>query len=191
MQVPLHIAYEGGLESSPSLQQRIEREVARLERFGERITSCHVSLRGRSGNRRQGDLYHIRVRLAVPGREVVVDRNPSADHAHEDPYVAIRDAFAAARRQLQDHARRAEGSVKRHAPPPHGKVARIIADQGYGFIQTSDGQDIYFHRNAVSQGGFDQLTVGDEVAFTEVFGEKGSQASTVRKLGKSHILEAP
>ncbi len=192
MQVPLHVAYEGKLDASPSLKQRIEREAERLERFGESITSCHVTIRGRSGNRRQGDLFDVRLRLAIPGRaDVVVDRNPSADHAHEDPYVAIRDAFDAARRQLQDHARREDGAVKRHAAPPHGKVARIIADEGYGFIETPDGQDIYFHRNAVAHGGFDALTVGDEVAFVEVAGEKGSQASTVRKLGKTHILEGP
>ena len=65
---------------------------------------------GRSGRHRQGDLYQVRLQITVPGAaDVMIDRNPSADHAHEDPYVAIRDAFAAARRRLQDIRRRAQG----------------------------------------------------------------------------------
>jgi ribosome-associated translation inhibitor RaiA len=97
MQVPLDIAFEG-LEASAALRERIEKEAAKLERFSSRITACHVALLGRSGRRRQGDLYQVRVRITAPGRaDVVVDRNPSLDHAHEDPHVAIRDAFDAAR----------------------------------------------------------------------------------------------
>jgi ribosome-associated translation inhibitor RaiA len=115
MQVPLHVAYEGGLTPSPSLQNRIEQEANKLERYSHRITACHVAVIGRSKKRRQGDLYGVRLRLVAPGRpDVVVDRNPDADHAHEDAFVAIRDAFNAARRRLQDQERRLAGQVKRH-----------------------------------------------------------------------------
>lgn len=190
MQIPLAITYENGLESSPSLQARIEREAAKLERFSDRITACHVAVVGRSGNRRHGDLFKVRLRLTVPGRvDIVVDRNPDADHAHEDPYVAIRDAFNAARRRLQDHVRRFEGRVKHHEAPPHGRVARLFRDEGYGFIQAADGQEIYFHRNALANGDFEGLQTGAEVRFTEAEGDKGPQASTVHIVGKSHIVE--
>lgn len=191
MSFPLHVAYEGGLKSSPALQARIEREARKLERFGDRITACRVALIGRSGNRRKGDLFQVRIQIVVPGRaEIVVDRNPGADHAHEDPYVALRDAFNAARRQLQDHERRFEGEVKLHEAPPHGRVARIFPEEGYGFIETSDGQEIYFHRNAVVNDDFAHLAPGVEVRFTQSEGDEGPQASTVHKLGKSHIVEA-
>ena len=183
MQVPIHIAFEG-VEGSDSLRRRIEREAAKLERFSSRITACHVALIGRSGNRRHGDLFKVRLRINSPGRpDVVVDRNPDEDHAHEDPYVAIRDAFAAARRRLQDHERRLDGAVKVHEPAPHGRIARLFPDRGYGFIETSEGLEIYFHRNAVVNDVFDDLSPGMEARFTETEGDKGPQASTVHVAG--------
>ncbi|MDR3510762.1 MAG: HPF/RaiA family ribosome-associated protein [Caulobacteraceae bacterium] len=189
MQVPLQLAFEGGLEPSAALHARIEREAAKLEQFSNRITACRVVLIGRSHNRRKGDLYQVRLHISLPGRaDVVVDRNPPADHAHEDPYVALRDAFNAARRQLQDHERRFEGKVKAHEAPPHGRIARLVPEQDYGIIEAADGQEIYFHRNAVVTGDFDALKPGDEVRFAESEGDKGPQASTVHKVGKSHIV---
>ena len=189
MQVPLDITFENGLEPSAALQARIEREAAKLERFCDRITSCHVALVGRSGKRRHGDLFRVRLRLTVPGRaDIIVDRNPDADHAHEDPYVAVRDAFNAARRRLQDHVRRFSAAVKHHEAQPHGRIARLFPD--YGFIEAADGQEIYFHRNAVVNGDFAKMHVGAEVRFTESQGEKGPQASTVHVVGKHHIVDA-
>jgi cold shock CspA family protein/ribosome-associated translation inhibitor RaiA len=184
MQVPLDIAFEG-LEASAALRERIEKEAAKLERFSSRITACHVALLGRSGRRRQGDLYQVRVRITAPGRaDVVVDRNPSLDHAHEDPHVAIRDAFDAARRRLQDHERRFSGKVKHHEGLPHGRIARLFPDQSFGFIETPDGLEIYFHRNAVLNGDFGKLKPGAQVRFAEEEGEKGLQASSV------HLVKA-
>jgi len=189
MQIPLKIDFEGGLAASEALRARIEREAQKLERFSDRITACRVAVIGRSGRHHQGDLYQIRIQITLPGRaDVVVDRNPSADHAHEDPYVAVRDAFNAARRRLQDHQRRFEGRVKSHEAPPHGRVAQLFPEMDYGLIETSDGREVYFHRNAVVNDGFGRLSPGAEVRFAEEEGEKGPQASTVHLIGKSHIV---
>jgi len=188
MQIPLQITFEGGLEASDALQQRIEREARKLERFHDRITSCRVAVIGRAHRRRQGDLYAVRLQITTPvGGDVVVDRNPPADHAHEDAFVTVRDAFAAARRRLQDRRRRAQGQVKVHEAPPEGRVSRVLRDEGYGFIETGDGREVYFHRNAVLNGGFDRLERGSVVRFAEAEGEKGPQASTVHLVGgRSH-----
>ncbi len=189
MQIPLKIAFEGGLTATDAMTARIEREARRLERFSDRITSCRVAVIGRSGRHRQGDLYEVRIQLVMPGRDdVMIDRNPGADHAHEDVYVAIRDAFGAARRRLQDHERKAAGRVKLHEAPPHGRVTQVHLEEGYGFIEASDGREIYFHRNAVLNDGFDRLEPGQEVRFAEEQGEKGPQASTVHLVGKSHVV---
>lgn len=190
MQVPIRISFEGGLEPSDALRARIEREAKKLERFSDRITACRVAVIGRSGRRRHGDLYRVNIRLTLPGRDdIVVDQNPDEDHAHEDAYVAVRDAFEAVRRRLQDHERRFDGRVKSRAAPPHGRVARLFPEEGYGFIESSDGLEVYFHRNAVVNDGFGRLKPGAEVRFVESWGDTGAQASTVQPLGKTHILQ--
>ena len=73
--------------------------------------------------------------------------------------------------------------------PNHGRIARLFKTEGYGFIQASDGNEIYMHRNAVVGNGFDHLSEGDEVRFVlhEGEGEKGPQASTVMPIGKHHL----
>ncbi|MDE2488339.1 MAG: HPF/RaiA family ribosome-associated protein [Alphaproteobacteria bacterium] len=180
MQIPLQVTFEGGLEGSDSLRARIEREAAKLERFHDRITSCRVAVIGRPGRRRQGDLYAVRLQITGPGEaDVVIDRNPPLDHAHEDAFVAIRDAFAAARRKLQDRHRRMQGQVKAHAGQPYGRVTELSPVDDFGMLESEDGRPIYFHRNSVLNGGFDQLKLGSIVRYAEEQGDKGPQASTV------------
>ena len=186
--IPLQIAFEGGLEESPAMRARIEKEAAKLDRFAGHILGCHVAVIGRSGRRRHGDLFAVRLRITRAGLgDVVIDRNPDEDHAHEDVYVAIRDAFNAARRRLQDRERRSGGQVKRHEPQPHGRVSRVDRDEGFGFIEAPDGREVYFHRNAVPGDGFEHLQPGDEVRFIEASGDKGPRASTVRPVHALHL----
>jgi cold shock CspA family protein/ribosome-associated translation inhibitor RaiA len=187
MRLPLQITFEGGLEPSEALKRRIEREAEKLERFHDRITSCRVAVVGRDGHQRHGGLYAVRLQITSPnGADVMIDRNPPQDHAHEDAFVAVRDAFAAARRRLQDRHRRQLGQVKVHEEPPRGRVTKLIAEADYGFLESDDGREIYFHRNAVANGGFEDLRIGAEVRFTERKGEKGPQASTVQVLRRNH-----
>jgi cold shock CspA family protein len=116
----------------------------------------------------------------------VVRRDPPERHAHEDPYVAVRDAFDAARRQVEDYVRKRRGETKSHDTPAHGEISRLLAERDCGFIRSADGREIYFHRNSVLHDGFDRLDVGSEVRYTEEAGEEGPQASTVQRLGKHH-----
>lgn len=185
MQIPLQVTFEGGLEPSPALRARIERESAKLERFHDRITSCRVAVIGRGHRRHHGDLYAVRLQITTPSGEVMIDRNPPADHSHEDAFVAVRDAFAAARRRLQDRQRRAQGQVKVHEGPPLGRILRLFPDEGYGFLETPDGREVYFHRNAVAGDGFERLEAGEEVRFAEAEGEKGPQATIVQPVGRN------
>jgi ribosomal subunit interface protein len=176
------------IDASPSVEARIRARAEELEQFDDRIISCRVVIEA-SHRRHHGDLYHIRVDLKVPGKEIVVKRDPSQHHAHEDIYVAVRDCFDAVRRQLEDHVRRRRGDTKVHEAPMHGRIANLIAEQDYGFISATDGTEIYFHRNAVADHGFERLTVGDEVRYVmhPSEGEKGPQASAVILIGKHHL----
>ena len=192
MLTPVQITFRN-IDPSPAVEAKVRERVEELERFHPRLVSCRVMIEAPNRRRRTGDLFHIRVDVKVPGKEIVVKRDPPEHHAHEDIDVAVRDCFDAARRQLEDHARRQRGDTKVHQVPSHGKIANLIAEQDYGFISASDGMEVYFHRNAVINKGFDKLTVGDEVRFTihPDEGEKGPQASTVVPTGKHHLLPEP
>ena len=114
-------------------------------------------------------------------------KRTEADGAHRYATVAVHEAFDAARRRLEDFAREQRGAVKTHAVPLHGEIVELDTVDGHGVIQSGDNQ-IYFHRASVLDASFDTLTVGTRVAFAEEKGEKGSQASTVRVLGKHHYI---
>lgn len=188
MQTPLQITFRN-LENSPTVEAKIRERVEALERFYNRITSCRVVIEEPNRHHRGGRLYHIRVDLKIPGEEIVVKRDPSEHHAHEDIYVAVHDCFDAVRRQLEDHVRRQRGDIKAHAAPDHGRIASLFAEKDYGFIEASDGTEIYFDRHAVAEKAFDKLAVGDEVRFATHpgEGEKGPQAFAVVPIGKHHL----
>ncbi len=179
MTVPLTISSRG-LDASESVEQQVRQRVDALARLHDRITACKVVLEARHRHH-QGNVFHVSIDIAVPGREIVVNRDPGAHHAHADAHVAIRDAFDAARPQLQDHIRAQGGQVKAHEAPAIGRVVTLFQEKDYGFLAIGDGQEIYFHRNSVPNGGFARLHIGDKVRYVLAVepGEKGPQASTV------------
>src|SRR5271169_3334060 len=189
MQTPLEVDFQG-LPRTPQIQDAIVRHVAQLERRYGRVTSCRVALKGPSGHHQNGGLYEVNIRLALPnGREVNIGRTSQADERYAALMFAINDAFKRARRRLQDHVRRLQGLVKQHDGPPIGTVMRLNPSGEFGFLESGDGREIYFHRNSVLDGGFSRLAAGSRVTFAEEVGEKGPQASTVKLLGK-HGLRA-
>jgi ribosomal subunit interface protein len=176
MEQPLKISFHG-VDPTPAIESRIRERAAWLERFNHDIVSCEVAVEAPHRHQRKAVSFTVRVDLVVKGGELVVGGDQA--HANGDLYVAIRDAFAAARRQLQEHAQRRRGDVKASAQPPHARVARLFGDDGYGFLETPDGREIYFHRNSVLNDRFDRLEVGSAVRFAEEQGVNGPQASTV------------
>lgn len=114
MQSPLRLTFRG-LPPSPAVEARVNRLTEKLERFHGRITSCDVSIESTNSDHQLGRLYRVRVDVVIPGAEIVANREAGRGHEHEDLYVAIRDAFAAVTRQLEDRVRRQRGDVKRHA----------------------------------------------------------------------------
>ena len=176
-----------GMETSPSAEAQVRRRAEELQQFSDRVTACRVTLEAAHRRHRQGTIYQVRVELAVPGGKIVVNREPGEDHAHEDMHVAIRDAFDAARRRLQDHMRRLDGQTKQHEAPSIGRIARVFAERDYAFLETADGEEVYVSRNAVIGGGFGKLKVGDRVRYVvdPEEGENGPQASAVVPLDGS------
>lgn len=185
MQSPVQITFRN-MDPSPAVEAKIRSHAEHLERFDDSIVSCRVVVELQHRHHHQGNLYHVSVDLKVPGAELVAGRSAAQHHAHEDVYVAIRDAFDALRRQLEDHARRERGDVKTHETPAHGRIAELHPE--HGRIETADGREVYFHRNSVLGADFGALAVGDEVRFSEEAGEVGPQATTVHAVGKHHIV---
>lgn len=187
MKQPLQITFRD-IPRSDAVEAKIREKVAKLDEFYDQIMACHVVIEAPHGHHHQGYLFHVRIDLTVPNGEIVINRDPKEHHAHEDAYVAIRDAFDAARRKLQDFARKQRGDVKVHETPPHGTISEIIPSQDFGKIRTFDDREVYFHRNSFLDGDFDALDIGDKVRFVEEAGEKGPQASTVHLIGKHNIV---
>ena len=178
MQVPLEIHFHN-LAKSEAIEAAARERAKKLEQFAASIVSCRVTIGAPHRHHRKGKLYQVSVDVRIPGGEIVAKRGSSDNHAHEDVYVAIRDAFDAARRQLQDRLRIERGKIKLHDGPPHGTVIALIRDQGFGRIATAEGREIYFHRNAVINADFDKLELGASVWFDEEPGDNGPQATTV------------
>ncbi|MHB8872887.1 MAG: HPF/RaiA family ribosome-associated protein [Myxococcaceae bacterium] len=188
MQTPLRITYHQ-MDSSEALNELIREEVDKLESFFDRIISCRVAIEQPHRHHRQGKHFRVRVDVTVPNEQIVVGRDPAEHAGHVDPRLAVSDAFRAASRKLQDYVRRIRYEVKLHEEPPHGRVSRL--EKGYGFIESDDGREIYFHANSVLEGGFAQLEVGTPVRFVEELGDKGPQASTVVPLRAGRAASSP
>ena len=168
------------IRQSPAVAARVREKVEQLERYHPRITGCAVTLEAPSHHHRKaGPQYRVRIELTVPGGRFVVGRDPTKTRAHADLVAAVNAAFREARRRLQDHLRRLDRRVKTHVPPASAVVARLFPDQGYGFLETPDGREIYFHEHSVLRRAFPRLRAGSRVHFVEEVGEEGPQASTV------------
>jgi ribosomal subunit interface protein len=113
MQLPVQVTYRG-MESSASLEDAVREKAAKLEQFYPRLMSCRVVIEEAGRHKTKGRQFVVHVDLTAPGGEIAVNR----DH-HEDVYVALRDAFDAARRKLEDFAREQRGDVKHHGGVKH------------------------------------------------------------------------
>ena len=184
METPLQLDFQG-MDASGTIRNCVLKQIRMLEeRFG-RITACRVVVKAPGEHHRKGGLYEINIRLSLPqGRQVDIGRTAIEDERHADLAFALNDAFKRARRRLQGKTRRMQGNIKVHDGQPTATVVRLDDVSGFGFLQTDDGREIYFHRNSVLNDAFSRLTPGTRTTFTEEMGEKGPQASTVKLLGK-------
>lgn len=178
MQIPLQITFRG-IPHSDAVEARIREKAGKLDRFHSHIMSCRVAVEAEHHHHHQGNQYPIRIDITTPRKELVISREHHDKQAYEDVYVAIRDAFDAATRQLEDYARIQRGKVKTHDLQSRGAVIRLLQEKDHGFIESEDGREIYFHRNSVSGAGFDSLKVGDEIRYIEETDDLGPQASIV------------
>lgn len=175
-----------GMEASEAVEAAARKKAEHLDQFAGDIMSCRVVVELSQKHKQQGRPYAVRIELGLAGRALVVG------HVHdEDVYVALRDAFDAMKRQLEDVVRQRRGDEKLHPRELHGEITRLSTDEGIGFIRTPDGQDYYFDRGNLASGRFEQLHLGQPVRFIGEMAGEGLQAKRV-SVGKHLVgLEVP
>lgn len=164
--------------------------VQSLGHFYDRIIGVEVTFSEPHRSQNKGRIYQITIKVKIPGPDVIVSREPAKDGAHEDFYVALGDAFDKAKRVLEERVRKMRGDVKAHnGAQPHAKVIKKFELDGYGFIETPDGRELYFHENCIVNGQFKELTIGAEVRFSEELGEKGPKVTSMHIVGRNnHVV---
>lgn len=171
----MNVVVEGrNLEVLPEWRHKVEQEMARLQkRYFDPIVNARLEIIG-SGHHRQGQ-FEVRLVATIPGNVVTVTRQG------ELVLPLIIEAFDVLDRRLQEISDTRQQKVKNHVETAlSGKVVRIFPDEDFGFIETGDGTEIYFHANAVKKGKFEHLRVGQKVKLAWEEGLKGPQATWVR-----------
>jgi ribosomal subunit interface protein len=161
MKTPLQITFRD-IEHSDALEAHIRERAGKLESFFEPIMACRVVVEMPHQHKHQGKIFNVRIDIGVPGSEIVVNRDKS-----EDVYVALRDAFDAAKRQLNDYSRRMRREIKTHDMEYLGEVVRLYPDEGYGFIRHNGDDELYFNADNLVNTTLNQLNEGDAVKFIE------------------------
>lgn len=172
------------MPTSESLLSHLTKKAEKLEQFYHRIHRCRIVINIPQKHKHQGKLFRVCIDLSVPGKQLIVNRKLS-----EDIYVAIRDAFLAVERQLETYAGKIRGDVKTHDGVNFGYVKKLFADEGYGFIQSAEGEELYFSLSNVAYPQFDNLEIGDIVHFLSVPEAEGWHAHRVTKKNHATLAE--
>lgn len=117
MSLPIQITWRG-IPRSAALETRIRELAQRLEKFSSHMIHCHVVIETPQKHGHQGRLYEVHIQITAPGAQLIAQREHLERHTHEDPFVAVRDAFRAVRRQLEDYERKHRHDVKHHTLEP-------------------------------------------------------------------------
>lgn len=196
LQVPLEIAFHN-IESSEWAEQQIRERAADLEKLYDRLVSCRVRIDQRAKDLTGTIPPVVHIELGIPGRpDLVVSHEPEhllRKYQHPDLRKAIHEAFRIAERQLLALKKQRDGRTKvgDHDTENQflGQVVEITPGQDFGFLMTKEGGLLYFHRNSLLTGNFDDLKRGDDVHYNEDVGDTGPIATKVRVKARSLAAE--
>jgi ribosome-associated translation inhibitor RaiA len=187
MQEPLQISFHN-MESSEALERRVREHWAKVERHYDGIISARIVIEAPHKQPHKSTLG-ISISIGVPGRDIVVKREQRLHESDDHATWVINEAFQAVARQLEDYAQKQRRDVKTHeGEREYARIVRLYSDQDYGFIETRERLNIYFHRDVVRDGDFADLKEGSEVLYTLApdDGPMGPMASSVWTMGSDH-----
>ncbi|MCH2534848.1 MAG: HPF/RaiA family ribosome-associated protein [Bdellovibrionales bacterium] len=173
-------------EASESIKEEVRTYLDKIESIYDRVISCDVviSIPHKSSNK---PFYHIKINLFLPGEDILVTREAEVDNDHTNIHRAMHDAFQQLIRQLKLKLEKIRQIDVRNIPP-HAKITKIFFDEGYGFIETINRREIYFHKNSLVGEKFENLQIGEEVRFNEEQGFKGPQVTSMSLVGKQNRM---
>ncbi len=185
MRVPLEISWQG-VDRSEAIEELIGKDVEKLERICDHLISCRIGLKRDQKRHHTANPFRIRIEIRVPpGRNLIVTHDSGLKEAADDLPAALKHAFKSADRLLRELVAKQQGGVKSHPrQETTALVATLFRDEGYGFLKSVDGEEIYFHRHSVLHDDFNRLEVGTGVTYTAEMGADGLQASTVQVVDK-------
>lgn len=196
MTVALQIAFKD-LGSSEFIENLIHERAARLERLHPNIISCRVVVQVPHRSSESGKpSIGVSVEVKAPGHKtLLVGKDEQERHeVKNDQYAMVSRAFDAVERQLETDTDIKRGDVKRHeGARDTGRIVRLLPEQDYGFIEVRGSSELYFARNVVTGGSFDDLTVGTIVEISRAAGDgpMGPQASAVKLLNARRSPAGP
>lgn len=182
--MPIQVTFHG-VSSTDALATYIAKKAKKLDEMYGRIVQCRVAFEVPHRHSREGRRYRVTIDVRFPGEELAISRD--LGESELDAYATIDDAFDEAKRRLHDHAAIRRGEVKSHDDARRGWISKLFNYEGYGFIESDDGQEIYFHRNAVLRGAFERLKRGARVKFLEEDGDDGVHATSISLLRGGHV----
>lgn len=189
MDVPLRIAFHK-VEKPDWAEGEIRSRVERLDQMADSLVGCRITVEQRAESAEHNIPPVVRIELEMAGTApIIVAYEPERlQQRYQNPglHTAINDAFALAERQLEDWKERRRHQTKdRHHDIQNqflGQVAELLPEQDHGFLMTAEGSLLYFHRNSILAGRFDDLCVGDEVHYVQTVGDTGPLAVKVRRV---------
>jgi cold shock CspA family protein len=185
MRVPLEISFHG-ISRSEAIEQLVRNDSAKLEKVCDHLISCRIGIKQDQKSRNTANPFKIRIEMRVPpNHTLVVNHKSGLKEAAEDLPAAVKNAFRSAQRRLKQLVEKQQGERKIHPQQETtALVIKIFSEDGYGFIRSVDGEEIYFHRNSVLHNGFDRLEPGTGVHYSAELGDKGLQATSVQIVDK-------
>lgn len=178
------------VDHSNALEQKIRLKAEKLLKVHSQIISCRIVVSSPHHHKHKGNLYNIRMDIKLPGEELVVNKQPGGKvRTHQDAYVAVVDAFKAARHLLQRYKEKTHGVIKHHALLLHGKIFEL--KENHGYIESPNISEVYFHEHSLAQGvRFSDLKEGDAVHFSAGDeGERNLSASFVKPVTRHSVIE--
>ena len=189
MNVPLTINFKD-IEKTEVLESLIRSKAEKLETHCPYLSRCDVTVESTQEHQRNGQPFRVRIDMTVPpGHELSVTRAESEGEMHTSLPAGIRNAFKAAEQQLRKLKGKQIRDIKSHPEQVvDAVIVEINREEGWGYLQTTDGRKLYFHENSVLHGNFARLAIGTGVNFSEEQGDKGPQATSVRIVEKRPSL---